>query len=220
MSKRLLVILTALIVVAAFAGGAFLYDRSGKGAEPASAATAANGTLVRPHSPIIGPPEAPVTIVEFFDPMCEACRAFYPIVKQIMADFPKDVRLVLRYTPFHKGADTAVRILETARAQGRFEPVLEALMATQPEWAAHGAPDLDKAWGYAKVAGLQVQRAQGEASSPEITRVLEQDIADVKANNVQQTPTFFVNGKPLTSFGPQQLRDLVQREVDQARKGS
>jgi len=218
MSKRLLVALTALVVVFAFAGGAFLYDRNGKASVLAETRVAES--LVRPHSPVIGPPEAPVTIVEFFDPMCEACRAFYPIVKQILADFPKDVRLVLRYTPFHEGADTAVRILETARTQGRFVPVLEALMATQPEWAAHGAPDLDKAWGYAKVAGLQVQRAQGEASSPEITRVLEQDIADVKANNVRQTPTFFVNGKPLTNFGPQQLRDLVQREVEQARKGS
>lgn len=218
MSKRFLVILTALVVVIAFAGGAFLYDRNGKASVLAE--TRMPETLVRPHSPVIGPAVAPVTIVEFFDPMCEACRAFYPIVKQILADFPKDVRLVLRYTPFHEGADTAVRILETARLQGRFEPVLEALMATQPDWAAHGASDLDKAWGFAKVAGLQVQRAQAEASLPEITRVLEQDIADVKANNVQQTPTFFVNGKPLTNFGPQQLRDLVQREVDQVRKGS
>ncbi|MBA1158855.1 DsbA family protein [Microvirga mediterraneensis] len=218
MSKRNLVVLTTLIAIAAFVGGIFLYDRQGKEAVPAAVANAS--TLVRPHSPVIGPPEAPVTIVEFFDPMCEACRAFYPIVKRILADHPKDVRLVLRYTPFHEGADTAVRILETARAQGRFEPVLEVLMEQQPIWAAHGAPDLDKAWGFAKIAGLQVQRAQAEASSPEITRVLEQDIADVNANNVQQTPTFFVNGKPLTNFGPQQLRDLVQREVEQARKGS
>jgi len=218
MSKRTLVVLTTLIAIAAFVGGIFLYDRQGKEAVPAAVANAS--TLVRPHSPVIGPPEAPVTIVEFFDPMCEACRAFYPIVKRILADHPKDVRLVLRYTPFHEGADTAVRILETARAQGRFEPVLEVLMEQQPIWAAHGAPDLDKAWGFAKIAGLQVQRAQAEAASPEITRVLEQDIADVKANNVQQTPTFFVNGKPLTNFGPQQLRDLVQREVEQARKGS
>ncbi|MFC4171563.1 DsbA family protein [Microvirga sp. GCM10011540] len=218
MSKRVLVALTALFVVVAFAGGVFLYDRQGRETAPAAAVNASS--LVRAHSPVIGPPEAPVTIVEFFDPMCEACRAFYPFVKQILADYPKDVRLVLRYTPFHEGADTAVRILETARTQGRFEPVLEVLMEQQPVWAAHGAPDLDKAWGFAKVAGLQVQRAQAEASSPEITRVLEQDIADVKANNVQQTPTFFVNGKPLTNFGPQQLRDLVQKEVEQARKGS
>ena len=37
--------------------------------------------LVRMHSPVIGSREAPVTIVEFFDPVCETCRAFYPVVK-------------------------------------------------------------------------------------------------------------------------------------------
>ena len=45
-------------------------------------------TLVRPHSPIMGRADAPVTIVEFFDPACETCRAFYPIVKKIMAEHP------------------------------------------------------------------------------------------------------------------------------------
>ena len=42
---------------------------------------------------------------------------------------------------------------------------------------------------------------------------LNQDIADMKAINLQGTPTFFVNGKPLTEFGPQQLYDLVAAEV-------
>ena len=37
--------------------------------------------LVRMHSPVIGSREVPVTIVEFFDPVCETCRAFYPVVK-------------------------------------------------------------------------------------------------------------------------------------------
>jgi hypothetical protein len=41
----------------------------------------------------------------------------------------------------------------------------------------------------------------------------------VKVNNVRQTPTFFVNGRPLTEFGPQQLADLVLSEVERVRKG-
>jgi protein-disulfide isomerase len=215
MSKRVLVALTALLVVVAFAGGAFLYDRYGKAS--VLAVNRATETLVRPHSPVIGPADAPVTIVEFFDPSCEACRAFHPIVKQIMAAFPNEVRLVLRYAPFHEGSDVAVAILEAAHFQKRFEPVLEALLANQPEWAVHGAPDLNKAWGFAAAAGLDVPSAKSMASSPVFGRALEQDIADLKANNVRQTPTFFVNGKPLTDFGPQQLHDLVRTEVEQAR---
>lgn len=217
MSKRVLVALTALVVVVAFVGGAFLYERYGKASVPAIARV--TETLVRPHSPVIGPVQAPVTIVEFLDPSCEACRAFYPIVKQIMAAFPNEVRLVIRYTPFHEGSDVAVGILEAARAQQKFVPVLESLLANQPEWAVHGAPDLDKAWGFAAAAGLDVQLGKASVSSPEFKGVLEQDVADVKANNVRQTPTFFVNGKPLAEFGPKQLADLVLSEVEKARKG-
>ena len=50
--------------------------------------------------------------------------------------------------------------------------------------------------------------------------VLAQDVADVKANRVEQTPTFFVNGKPLTEFSPQGLYDLVKTEIQAAKSGS
>lgn len=169
--------------------------------------------LVRAHSPTMGPLDAKVTIVEFFDPACEACRAFYPVVKQTMAQYPKDVRLVLRYAPFHQGSDEVVRILETARLQNVFEPVLEALLVRQPEWAAHSGMDLDKAWAVAAGAGLDLARAQAMKLAPSITAALNQDIEDVKTVGVSATPTFIVNGKPLQSFGVRQFQDLVRAEV-------
>jgi protein-disulfide isomerase len=233
MTKRSIVIITTLVAIVVFAGAAFLYDRSSSdgaptSAAPTSAAPASSApasapastigiNLVRFHSPVIGPVDAPVTIVEFFDPSCEACRAFHPILKKILATFPNEVRLVLRYTPFHDGSDEAVKILEAARKQGRFEPVLEALLEKQPEWALHGAPDLNKAWEFARAAGLDIERARKDASGLRVDLVLQQDMADVKANNVRQTPTFFVNGKPLASFGVRQLNELVQNEVSAAR---
>lgn len=203
-------------VLAAFLGAVFLYDYHGAGRTGAPE----SGELARPHSPTSGPADAPVMIAEFFDPACEACAAFHPIVKQILALFPQDVRLVLRYTPFHKGSDEVVRILETARLQQKFEPVLDALLARQAEWADHVAPDLAKAWEIAGAAGLDVARARADATSTGIGRVLDQDIADAQAFEVQATPTFFVNGKPLPSFGAQQLYDLVRSEVEAHRGGA
>ncbi|CCV09425.1 DSBA oxidoreductase (fragment) [Mesorhizobium metallidurans STM 2683] len=49
--------------------------------------------------------------------------------------------------------------------------------------------------------------------TPEVDAVLAQDVADVKAVGITGTPTFFVNGKPLPSFGRKQLEDLVKAEV-------
>tara|TARA_R110002096_G_scaffold313983_1_gene508224 strand:- start:806 stop:1474 length:669 start_codon:yes stop_codon:yes gene_type:complete len=218
MTRRTLVAVTAVLAVLGFTLATVFYNRAVE--EQASTATPSlqDDVLVRPYSPVFGPKDAPVTIVEFFDPSCEACRAFHPIVKQIRTEFPNTVRVVLRYTTFHKGSDEAVRILETARLQGIFEPVLEGLLAAQPEWAPHGAPNLGKAWEAAGAAGLDVERARREMLMPDITAILNQDMADVKTAGVEKTPTFFVNGKPLPSFGAEQLYKLVREEVAIARE--
>lgn len=217
MNRRLAVILTGLLAIGGFAGSTLFYQNEQDKRARAIAASRSEA-LVRPHSPIIGPPDAPVTIVEFFDPSCEACRAFYPPLKQILGLFPNDARLVVRYAAFHEGSDAAVKILEAARLQGKFEPVMAALLEFQPEWAAHDKPDLEKAWARAGEAGLDVERARRDAALPEIAATLEKDMADVKTLEVSRTPTFFVNGQPLTQFGPRPLYEMVKREVESQRK--
>lgn len=105
----------------------------------------------------MGAVDVPVTIVEFFDLACEACKAFHPKVKQILAAFPRETRLVIRYTPFHRESSVdAVKILEAARAQGKFEPVLEALLDGQRAWTGQGARAIDRAWAVAQSVGLDV----------------------------------------------------------------
>lgn len=215
MNRRTLLGITLAVASVIFVGGATLYSQFGRPA-PLTTPDPESGGLIRAHSPIVGPLDAPVTIVEFFDPSCETCRAFYPIVKQIMDAYGGKVRLVLRYAALHEGSDKAVAIIEAARLQGKFLPVLEALLARQPEWAVHGAPDLEKAWAIAGATGLDVARARTDALSPAIAVLLAQETVDLKAAGVEGTPTFFVNGKPLQSFGAQQLYDLVTAEVQAA----
>lgn len=211
MNRRQVIVVSAAVAsTILFAGSVFYYDRVGGSSVEAISDDAG---LIRDYSPVIGPASAPVTIVEFFDPSCEACRAFYPIVKNILAQYPQDVRLVLRYAAFHDGSDQAVGILEAARKQNLFEPVLEALLAAQPEWAPHSGPVIDKAWQAAAAAGLDLERARQDASSNEVTAVLDQESKDIDTWRVDQTPTFFVNGKSMQTFGPQQLVDLVESEV-------
>lgn len=212
MNRRHFVLGVTAIGLAAYGTGAVAYREAvASGAREAAAKVGAS--LYRDHAAIIGPTDAKVTITEFFDPSCEACRAFYPIVKQIMGMHEGKVRLVLRYAALHEGSDEVVRIIEAARLQDKFTPVLEALLAQQPEWAVHGAPDLEKAWSIAGSAGLDVAKAKVDIQSDTINAVLTQDAADVAAVGLTQTPTFFVNGKPLTDFGPEQLYQLVTSEV-------
>ena len=185
------------------------------GSEPASQT---DNRLVRFHSPVFGPSNAPVTIVEFFDPACETCRAFYPIVKDILKQYPNDVRLVIRYAPFHAGSDQVVKLLEAAKLQDKYLPVLEMVLAAQPQWADHGKPNIELAFRAAQEAGLDIAKAQADAQGSDIDAVLKQDIEDLTALEVTKTPTFFVNGRGLPSFGDQQLLSLVAEEVAKARK--
>jgi len=131
-----------------------------------------------------------------------------------MSDHSDKVRVVMRYAAFHDGSDVAVRILESARKQDVFVPVLEALLEAQPAWAKHSGAQLDKAWDAAAKAGLNVELAQDQISSPEITAVLNQDAADIKTIGVRRTPTFFVDGRPLLDFGAEQLKEMVRIQVE------
>ncbi|CAH1748307.1 Disulfide isomerase-like protein [Thauera humireducens] len=211
-TRKLLALAVLLILGLAFYFGMDAY-RDRTQADQDARVDVGKSRLVRMHTPIIGPQNAPVTIVEFFDPACETCRAFYPIVKQIMAQHPGKVRLALRYAPFHHGSDQVVKLMEAARKQGLYTPVLEALLAAQPEWADHAAPNIGIAFETAARAGLDMGRARQDMETPEIQAVLAQDIEDLTALQVSRTPTFFVNGRSLPSFGPEQLARLVAEEV-------
>lgn len=152
-NRKWLVLATLAIIGAAFAVGAFVYQARSDQAM-AQAAQGNSDALVRPHSPVFGSATARVTIVEFFDPSCEACRAFYPLVKGIVNASFGQVRLVLRYAPLHQGSDTAVQILEAARVQGKYWQALERTLAAQPQWAAHHSPQPAMIWDLIGDLGL------------------------------------------------------------------
>lgn len=174
--------------------------------------------LVRPHSPVIGPANAPVTLVEFLDPACGACAAFSPVVKQIQLLYPREVRVVVRFAPFHKGSDQAIRLLVAAKKQGKFEQVLDALFERQEEWASHQAPNIPHIGNIATDVGVDLPKARVDAGSPAATAVLAQDNEDIVALQVERTPTFYVNGRVLDEFGPEQLLGLVREEVEKTKK--
>ncbi len=172
-------------------------------------APAQKAELLRMHSPMLGNQAAPVLIVEFFDPACDTCRDFYPFVKKMMAANPDRIRLAMRYAPFHKGSDRVVALLEAARRQGKFWPALEALYAGQSDWVVNHVAQPDRASKYFEGLGLNMEKLRADAQDPEVAAVIQEDLHDAFGFNVAQTPEFFVNGKPMPSFGYEQLRTLV-----------
>ena len=202
----------ALALVLAFLAAAIVYKNNLR-EQAEQQATANREALVRMHSPTLGDASAPVVLVEFFDPACETCRAFYPLVKDMMAANPGKIRLVLRYAPFHAGSDQLVAALEAARRQGKFWEAMEALLAAQDDLAQNHTVEKDRIWQHLEGLGLDQVKLKADMAAPDIANVIAQDLADAQALKVSKTPEFYVNGKPLASFGYEQLKALVDEEI-------
>jgi protein-disulfide isomerase len=212
MKKQYLILIAGVLLLTVFAIAAFLYDTQ-KANDLSETANKNTSYLVRDYSPTIGDENAKVTIVEFFDPACETCRAFYPFVKKLMASNPGKIKLVLRYIPLHKGSDYVVKILEAARLQNKFWKTLEVTYQVQPAWAEHGNPQPERLWKYLGRVGLDFKKAREDMQSPTIVDRIQQDMADARQLQITKTPGFFVNGKPLVRFGREQLKNLVETEI-------
>jgi protein-disulfide isomerase len=211
-NKQFILVLCGLMVVGAFAFG--IYSHQHKRSEALSRlAQKSDSVFNRPHSPTYGSPDAKVRIVEFFDPACETCRAFYPVVKRIVDSHDGKVQLAIRYVPFHDGSETAARILEAARLQDLFWPVTETVLNAQPTWASHDRPDPERIWTLLGNTGLNIQKAKAAVQTSSVQAVIKQDLEDAATLKVTKTPGFFVNGRPLQQFGPDQLSELVNEEV-------
>ena len=215
-SKRIYLVIAsaAVLVIAVVAGALYYQNQSYKAAVDAYRRD--RTTYVRDYSPSRGSPSAKVEIVEFFDPACDTCKAFHPMVKQLMDEHPGQIRLYERYAPFHKGSDAVVKILAAAHMQGKFWQTLDAVFAAQSEWAPHHRPQPELVWKYIGGVGLDMERLRRDIDSPAVDKIVRQDINDAVKLNVTATPEYFVDGKPLPSWGWEQLKSLVESELSAA----
>ena len=206
--KKTVFIAAALLLLLAFVGAALYYNHEKAGQAERLAADNQAG-LTRDHAPTLGPSRAKVRIVEFLDPACETCRRFYPFVKDMLITHPDDIHLTLRYAPFHQGSDQVATLLMAAHRQGRHWEAREALLDSQHDWVAHHAVQLDRVWPHLEGLGLDLAALRADMTNPAVTGMIAQDLADAESLKVTKTPEFFVNGKPLPSFGYEQLKQAV-----------
>lgn len=209
-NKKLFIFSSICLLLALFGIGVKLYQN----AQKSKVSKIESSVFEREYSPSVGNKDAKVTMVEYLDPECESCRAFYPYVKRILNDFNGQVRLVVRYAPFHANSQFAVKILEAARKQGKYWEAMELLFHYQPAWGSHHNPRPELIWNYLPEIGLDIEKIKTDMNDPEISKIIQQDIADGQKLGVRMTPTFFVNGRQLERFGYEYLRDLVKEELE------
>lgn len=211
---RMGIIAAVLVAVMGVAAAFYLRSRDAERTiEAEKIAVEEADRFERPHSRSLGPEDAPVTLVEFFDPECESCRAVHPMVKQLLQRYPEQLRLVMRYMPLHNNSVYAATALEAAGEQGQYWQMLESLYYYQPIWGSHHAPRPELIPTYAAELGLDMTAFEIAMKRGGYRTQIEQDRQDGKALGVQGTPTFFVNGRMLPSLNQRALVAMIEEEL-------
>ena len=212
MKKNQIVIASVVVLGLLFALAAYFYSAEQMETKNNLAKQHAKA-LIPFHAIKKGNPDAKVTIVEFLDPACGTCKQFHPIISELLKTHRGKINLVVRYAPLHRGSDQMVTILEAARKQDQFWNVLDIMFETQEAWTVNHQAKPALLWPFLKGYGVDVARIQQDMQDPAIKKIIEQDLADGQRLGATKTPTFFVNGKPLPSFGYEQFMNLVQSEL-------
>jgi protein-disulfide isomerase len=207
---------TAAIAVIAAVTVFVLVSRSDADKSSETSVDAGPAQVVREDSHRLNDaPGAAVTFVEFLDFECEGCRAAYPVVEQLRADYGDRVEFVLRYFPLagHFNGERAARAVEAAAQQGQLEAMYHEMYETQPEWGERSTPADDVFRGFAAELGLDMADFDAAYNAPATLERIRLDVNDGEALGVQGTPTFFINGDQVRLRGPDDLRNAIENAL-------
>lgn len=148
-------------------------------------------------SSVLGKQNAPVTITEFSDFQCPFCSRFYPVIKDVLAAYPNQVRVVIKNfpLPFHPNARPAAKLAMAANEQGKFQGMMEALLA-------NGGDVSDaKTKEYAQSLGLNYNKLMDDYKNKDAQweKQIQDDMQLAGNVDVRGTPTFYLNGKKTNS---------------------
>lgn len=182
-------------------GVSLFFARSGGPAGPID-----NQKLILGATNSRGPENALVTIVEFSDFECPACRSAHPLVESLVNQYADKIYLIYRHFPLtsiHRNALPAALAASAAGAQGKFWEYATILFDQQDSWSQVRNP-----------ADLFINYAQ-QVNVPDIEKLRQdldkqtyrdQVLKDLQLGNeigITATPAFMVNGEKVDASGLQ-----------------
>lgn len=155
----------------------------------------------RAEAPSLGPADAKVTVEVWSDFQCPFCARGATTAKELKAKYEDQVRLVFRHQPLpmHGQARLAAAASMAAHEQGRFWEFHDALFANQR------ALDRASLEALAAKLNLDVERFKRSLDSSTWSNYVDTEVAEAQRRGVRGTPTFFVNGQPITGAQPLQV---------------
>lgn len=210
--------LAAILVLLLAAGAAWFALGSGSGSGGAAAAPPPDKIGENEH--VLGSPNAPVTMIEYFAQSCSVCAQFdqavFPLLKEKYIDTGK-VRYVMRLYPLFPIDGPAYK-LDLCMPKEQFFQAADLLFKNQPQWdtAEYKDADPEGLVKMARILGLAPDKANACMNSTEhdaeINRVAKEG-QDRYA--IEHTPTFVIDFKKADSIRQQSWAE-VQDALDKA----
>jgi protein-disulfide isomerase len=153
---------------------------------------------------ILGPVDAPLTLVEYLDYECPFCARVSGVGEELRAHFGEDdLRYITRHLPLpnHAHAELAAYGAEAANRQGKFWEMHHVLLDSQD----HLEPE--DLVGYAATLGLDVEQFVLDLEDEELQRRVARNVASAEASGVRGTPTFFIGDR--RHMGPHDAATLI-----------
>ena len=167
--------------------------------------------------PVQGAAQAPVTIIEFSDFQCPYCRRVQPTLKRLLQEYDGMIKLVFRDFPLrniHPEAQKAAEAAQCAADQQQFWPYHDKLFDTT---RLH-VEDLKK---YAQELGLNTDQFNTCLDTGKYAQEVERDLQDGVKAGVNATPSFFINGQPVSgAVDYDRFKDMIEAALEEARSAT
>lgn len=157
---------------------------------------------IRSDESILGPKDAPLTLVEYSDFECPFCGRGYATVKELMKKYEGKIRFVYKHLPlsFHPQAMISAKYYEAIRLQSEKKAfAFHDEIYKNQQGLSEGAPFLDK---LAKKVGADLKRLKSDLDSDKIAQRIDEDIKEAGSFGMQGTPGFLINGVPVRGAYP------------------
>jgi len=167
-------------------------------------------------SPVMGPANARITLVEFSDFQCPYCSKAVAQINATLKAYPNDVRLIFKQYPLdsHPEATISAAASLSAHRQGKFWPMHDVMFANRPKLSRQSI----LAW--ANEIGLDMKRFTADLDSDAIKKAVLRDQADGDKAGVEGTPTVFLNGQKYNGdLAPDAIKPVIDGELKRLAAG-
>ncbi len=165
--------------------------------------------IVYLDDPVLGNPEAKISVIEFGDFKCSACEKVNPVLKKILKTYPNQVKLIWKGISGHDGSENALITSYCAQEQGQFDKYHNLLFSNQDQ--------LDQQNIYLDLAqkiNLDLKKFNDCLINNRYSDLIQKNIIQAQELRVDATPYFFIGQKKFKgAISFEQFQMIINEEI-------